>query len=122
MRHSQVTRFYPLGLLEEAFILSEKIGPKKASIESGVNINSLSHYRQIRRRNQPGFKPRVIAPRKNSIDPLKKRACFEVYKQLLAAKFAGKRKCWIEAGKRVGINGRSVEFQYVRGIWAPPLC
>ena len=118
VRASQAQRKYSLGLLEEAFQLSEKIGPAKAALEAGVNKNSLIHYRLLRLR-ELGRSRKAGPLKKNNIDPVKKRKCFETYQRLHAAKFGCHRKCWIEAGNRTGINGRSVEMQWVRGIWNP---
>ena len=118
VRNSKAQRFYSLGLLEEAFQLSEKVGPVEAAKVSGVNRNSLMHYRLIRRREM-GHKSKPRKAGKNAIDPVKKKKCFEMFQHLHRARFGAKRKCWIEAGERLGINGRSVEFQVVRGIWVP---
>lgn len=117
VRQSQAQRIYSLGLLDEALKLGKKVGLPKAALESGVNINSLRHYSQVKK-IENGHKTKPYKG-SNRIDPDLKRACLNVYRQLHASEFGGHRKCWIEAGKRVGINGRSVEFQYVRGIWKP---
>ncbi len=118
VRLSNSHRKYSLGLLEEAFILSNKIGVRQAAQEAGINVNSLVHYRLIRRR-ELGCKKQRPYVRNNAMDPAKKRACYLMFKRLHEAKFGGKRKCWIEAGNRTGVNGRSVEMQVTRGIWAP---
>lgn len=117
-RQSQARRKYSLGLLEEAFKLSNKVGPTEAARVSGVNVNSLTHYRGIRMAEE-GHKPKARI-HKHSIDPIKKYKCYQTFLLLVKAKFSrSKRHCWIEAGKRTGINGRSVEFQVVRGIYKP---
>lgn len=117
-RLSQAQRLYSLGLLEEAFKLSKKVGIAEASRVSGVNYNSLIHYRLIRLREEGRVSRKI--KRSNSIDPVKKRRCYEVYLDLVARRYSrSRRKCWIEAGKMTGVNGRSVEFQFIRGIYTP---
>ncbi len=118
VRLSKAMRKYSLGLLEEAFQLSERLGVTEAAKVSGVNKNSLSHYRQIRMREM-GIKSKGTGNKKNSIDPVRKRACFEMHQNLLKSRFSSSRKCWIEAGRLTGVNGRSVEFQVVRGLYTP---
>lgn len=116
-RHSQAQRKYSVGLLEEAFKLSIKVGMSDASRQTGVNVNSLSHYAQIRRK-EAGHVPAKLHGRK--ITDAQKRDCLKLMKRLHDRGFSkGKRKCWIEAGRLLGVNGRSIEFQFVRGLWTP---
>jgi len=116
-RQSQAQRVYSVGLLEEAYKLSKEVGLGEAARVTEVNANSLSHYTQIRRREE-GHKPKKIGGRR--ITDAQKKDCLKIMQMLHQRGFSkGRRKCWIEAGKRIGVNGRSVEFQYVRGLWTP---
>ncbi len=112
-------RIYSSGLLEEAYRLSRKIGLKEAARVSGVNKHSLRHYILVKRieSGEPAKKKR---PGPNTIPPQKKKECHKLAFALFKKRYStAMRKCWIEAGRRTGINGRSVEFQYIRGIWKP---
>lgn len=113
---SQSQRKYSLGLLDEAYKLYKEVGRSEAARISGVGIESLSKYIAVKKRLD-GIPPR---PSKSKMSNQQKQTCWEVASYLHARGFSGaKRKCWIEAGKRVGINGRSVEMQFDRGLWAP---
>jgi hypothetical protein len=112
------TRLYSTGLLEEAHKLSLKVGVAQASVIAGVNKHSLSHYIQAHKLAN-GHTPKPYNG-SNALPPAKKRACVILAFQLFKKGFSrSMRNCWIQAGKRTGVNGRSVEFQYVRGLWKP---
>jgi hypothetical protein len=118
VRVSQAQRTYSVGLLEEAYQLSKKIGIAKAAKMAGINLNSLRHYCTIRKREDgtAGKQPAGFA----KITPDQKKKCHAAYLRLYSRGFSkSMRKCWIEAGKQTGVNGRSVEFQYTRGLWKP---
>lgn len=118
VRSSQAQRTYGVGLLEEAYQLSKQVGLTKAAKLSEVNRNSLSHYAIIRRREEGTARKQPERIRR--ITPQQKKQCYSAYLLLVRQGFSkSKRKCWIEAGKRTGVNGRSVEFQFVRGLWNP---
>ena len=108
-------RKYSVGLLEEAYKLSRKEGSKKASIISGININSLNHYTTVRNRELGILKPKS-GKRKISDEDMQK--CSDLALKFMQRGMTSK-KSFIEAGKIVGINGRSVEFSIGRGIWVP---
>ena len=116
MRLSQSQRKYSLGLLEEAYRLSKEVGPTEACRQSGVKTASLGHFISIKRK-EAGVKPRKGY---GKMTHEQKCECLKLARHLKDSGWhAGMRPCWIEAGKRLGINGRSVEFQYVRGLWNP---
>lgn len=119
VRQSQARRIYSLGLLEEAYQLSKKVGLSAAAKLAEVNINSLSHFRQVRRKEE-GHVPKE-ALGQNRIPAQKKKQCYVMALILFQDYQFSKsmRKCWIEAGKRLGVNGRSIEFQLGRGLWKP---
>lgn len=117
VRASLAGRKYSVGLLEEAYQLAKSIGPKKAALTAGVSLTALNHYRIIRRREEG-----IISPPRYStkIPHDKKLEVLKYYLQLRRIKWAkSMRKCWIKAGEMAGANGRTVEFQYNRGIWNP---
>lgn len=111
-------RKYSVGLLEEAYKLYKLIGLTAAAREAGVNVNSLDHYTQVRRMEE-GHKP-VPLHGSNRIDPAIKQDCYEMAFKLFKLNWSKSlRRCWIEAGRLCGCVGRSVEFQYGRGLWKP---
>ncbi len=116
VRQSQGQRKISLGLLEEAFQLSQSIGLTEAAKLAGLNKNSLKHYRTIRLRElgQSGKRGGILR-----VTQEQKYKVFEIQSRLYLRGYGSKRKCWIEAGRRVGVSGRTVEFQYVRGLWIP---
>ncbi len=112
-------RTYSSGLLEEAYRLCQKVGFKEAARISGVNRNSLRHYVLVKKITD-GTPTRKHKPGPNTIPPQKKKECHKLAFALFKKRYStSMRKCWIEAGRRTGINGRSVEFQFIRGIWRP---
>lgn len=106
-------RKYSVGLLEEAYKLSKKEGPKKASIISGININSLNHYIIVRNRELGILKPKSG---KRKVSDKDMQACLDLALKFMQGGMPSK-KSFIEAGKIVGINGLSAHFSIGRGIW-----
>ncbi len=115
MRQSISKRKISLGLLQETYRLAKEIGTKKACKQAGISTSSLRHYALIKH----GKKSAV---RSSKYCHLQKYDCFLMAHVLKKQGFSkSMRKCWIEAGNRLGMKGRSVEFQYIRGLWKPTL-
>lgn len=109
-RRSLSGRKYSLGLLQEALKLSEQVGLKEAERISGVNTAAIRTYRQVK------CGPRQVRKRKST--PEQNQRCLELAQKLFRSGFSrGMRKCWVEAGRLMGINGKTVENRYVAGIW-----
>jgi hypothetical protein len=107
-------RRYSLGLFAEAATLASKIGVAAAAKEAGMSEATLKHYIRAKR-IAAGYRPK-----RRSAQNEKKKLCCKVFEDLMRAGFSkNKRKCWTEAGRITGVNGRSVEFQVDRGIWKP---
>jgi len=117
LRSSLWNRKFSIGLLEEASELSKSIGMAAAARAAGMAYSTLRHYVFINRL-LAGHKPGKNTTEKISRE--KKLQCYETYLMLLGRNFSkSKRKCWIEAGRITGVNGRSVEFQLNRGYFTP---
>lgn len=116
VRRSQGARKYSVGLLEEAYSLSLKLGATKAAQVSGVKLKSLLAFITVRRK----MEGTIGLPRSSlKITEQQKEECYRLAIMFKRAGERSIRKCWIRAGQIVGCNGRSVEFQYVRGLWTP---
>ncbi len=104
-------------LLDEAVEISKVHGVKKAVKLTGIKYWSIvGHKRELTRRGEfkplekPGCPPRYT--------PDQKRKCVVLAQQLIrGGKF--QRPAFIEAGKRLGMNGTSIEFQWVHGMIKP---
>lgn len=119
VRASLRHRLYSTGLLEEAYRLAQKVGATEAAKISGVNKHTIRHY-ILAKKVSEGKAIRKAYPGVHRIPEDKKKACHKLAFSLFKKRFStSMRKCWIEAGKRTGVVGRSVEFQYIRGIWKP---
>lgn len=112
------TRKYSVWLLEEMYRLYKRTGSiAKAAKQAGVNYNSAKHYILVSKK-LAGEK--LGANRSEKVSPAVKQKVYELAHKLKRSGFArGMRDCWIAAGGAYGVSGRTVEFQYVRGIWSP---
>lgn len=127
---------YPVLMLDEAVRIAEREGLKKAVKVTGIPRASIDLRRRQLRRKQG--KTRVLA--KGSRYTLaQKQACVRLAKELMASDEIVKtpvacalptckgmpyvvkrykwphRKAFIEAGRRLGMNGRSIEWMYIQG-------
>lgn len=115
VRSSLAQRKYSIGLMEEALKLFAKMTLVQAAKLSGVNPNTLKQFALAKRVSEG-----TVGPSKSRIPHAKKQVVYSLAMALHQKGFSrSMRKCWIEAGRRVGISGRTVEFQYVRGLWKP---
>lgn len=116
VRASLQRRRISMGLLEEADRLSQKTTASSACKQAGISVATLKHF-QLTKRLAAGS---VRKPYYCKYTRAQKLKCLAMMEELFRIGFSkSRRKCWIEAGKRVGVNGRSIEFQYVRGIFKP---
>ena len=122
---------YPVLMLDEAVRIAEKEGLKRAAKETGIKEHSIDlRNRQLRRKQG---KSRVMA-QGSRYTLAQKQACVRLAKELMASNeiiqksakcyhytYTHKRYKWshrrafIEAGRRLGMNGRSIEWMYVQG-------
>jgi len=99
-----------LGLLEETEKLAKKIGTIAACKQAGMSRSTLQQYIVSKTGGFKGSKTGLA----------RKTECLRLATNLKKMKFStSMRKCWIEAGNRLGINGRTVEHQYIRGLFVP---
>lgn len=104
-------------ILEEASTLAKEWGLTAACEKTGVSKSVLKQYMLVKRKQDSKTE---VAKRKNptaKYSDAQKLACLKLAEQFRT--HLGKRKAWIEAGRRTGVNGRSIEMQYDRGIWRP---
>lgn len=112
---SSSKRKYSLGWLEEAYKLSKELGITKAAKLSGVSYETLTKHVLVRKLRE-GYVPK---PGRFKVSPEQKQKCWEIAMQLYGRYSHSTRKCWIEAGRRLGVCGRTVETQFTRGTWKP---
>lgn len=125
------SRKHPILMLDEAASIAEREGIKKAARVTGINEHSIDlRCRQLRRKRGKA-KVRDAGVRYTLAQ---KQACVRLAKELMASNeivqktercynrpYIRKRYKWshgsafIEAGRRLGMNGRSIEWMYIQG-------
>lgn len=96
-------------LLDEASRLADEVGLTQAAKATKVNVNTLRAHRKLLVREG---KRKGGAPGKSRYTLGQKRKCV-----LLAQAIADKKQCglgpaFVEAGQKLGVNGRSIAFQW----------
>lgn len=107
------TRKYSRQMLDEAAGLAAQIGVRKAAKKTGINAHSIHRHIKNLRAKERG-------PSRKDGDRYtyaQKKACVECAHDLVRTrKAAGMRPAFIECGRRLGINGRSIEYQWSVGL------
>jgi hypothetical protein len=127
---------YPVLMLDEAVSIAEREGLKKAVKVTGIKEHSIDLRSRQLRRKQGKTKVRAVGSRYTLAQ---KQACVRLAKELMASNeikersrlstlphckgmpYVHRRYKWshrsafIEAGRRLGMNGRSIEWMYVQG-------
>lgn len=109
----RTTRKYSRQMLDEAAELAAQIGVRRAAKRTGINAHSIERHIKNTRAKKRG-------PLKKDGDRYtnaQKQACVECAHDLVRkGKARGFRPAFIECGRRLGINGRSIEYQWSVGL------
>lgn len=131
-RESRKNVKYSRLMLDEAVRIAERDGMKKAEEVTGISIPSIDlRKRQIRRKK--GLPKRATVGTRYTL--AQKQACVKLAQQLMASKATvtrtvsmmgiarpfkrlrwGHRAAFMEAGRRLGLNGRSIEWMWIQGM------
>lgn len=116
-KNAMALRKHSLGALEQAYQLKKTMTRREACEKTGVSVSAFNTYAQFRRR-QEGI-PHKSAT-KSKIPPDIREKVYRLASLLYKRGWSNnQRKCWIEAGNRFSVNGRSIEGHYRKGLWTP---
>jgi hypothetical protein len=118
-------------ILEEADKIAQEKGFRKAAKITGVNKHSLDLYQRRKRKAEGRTK---VMQQGSRYTLAQKQACVRLAKQIMASKETVKHVCimrgrervftrpkwghraaFVEAGRRMGMNGRSIEWMWIQG-------
>ena len=102
-------------ILDEAVALAKTEGIGEASRIVGISKEVIRQHARVRALENN--KTEVIKRRRTQpkYSDEQKLACLKFAEQFKP--YLGKRRAWIEAGRRLGVNGRSIEMQFDRGLF-----
>jgi hypothetical protein len=101
-------------ILDEAVNLSKTVGMVEAAKVTGVKYWSIvGHKRTLKRQGK--YTPGAQGNHKSRYTMQQKKRCVALANQIRDESHCATRKAFIEAGRRLGINGRSIEWQHSQG-------
>lgn len=105
-------------LLDEAVALSKEVGEQKASEITGVKLWSLKgRKRELIRLGK--YHPPLGHSRGGSrYTLLQKQQCVRLAHAIHDKEKRGSRPAFIEAGRRLGVNGRSIEWMWTQKMFS----
>lgn len=112
---------YSLLILKEAVLLKRKEGVKYASQKTGVGVEAIfkAERRFVVRGDLPALPRRRGGRRRPRYTIQQKRACIALALQIMAAK--PRKASFIEAGRRMGMNGDTIYHQWLRDDLYEPI-
>lgn len=101
-------------ILDEAVTLSKTVGMKEAAKITGVKYWSIvGHKRTLKRQGK--FSPTNNGNRGSRYTMEQKKKCVALANQIRDESHCATRLAFIEAGRRLKMNGRSIEFMWSQG-------